>query len=420
MGSTVLTIEREKFKINGRYVYEEIVNANPKIQGTLMNMRCIQGIFDSENRMQFNRYGKNFDPDINTKELIAALPQWYEKGIRAITVGLQGGGNCFTIKGSDLQNNPFSSNGEIIKSDYLERLDQVIRACDQIGIVVIVSYFYCQNIEELKGSQAVINIVKGMTAYLNNQGYTNIIIEIANEYDLNVFSKMPIIKESQGMVALLNIAKQYAGDIPIGCSGQGGTLNQEVCEASDVILIHGNGESRTQLYNHIIKAKEYAPHKPIVINEDSQAIGQLTVCEELGVSWGYYNNMTKQEVPVCWEITKGEDQFFAWRLAHLIGIRQEEIPVEEQYYFQGFEPYMHHHNIRFPRIASLYPESINFVRFYKNDELEYVCYDECFTLKYCSNWKQLGVQTQDGDIWRAEIVLRDGSIKNLIKVVENK
>ncbi|MFI3238305.1 MAG: hypothetical protein R3Y47_09825 [Lachnospiraceae bacterium] len=420
MGKTFLTIEGSKFKMNGKLVYEELEGAKKEMHGMLMNQRFIQGIFDSKDRIQFERYGKSFNPDQNVKELIEALPEWYDKGLRAITVGMQGGGSCFTIPSKLLQNNPYSADGKYIDEAYLARLGRVIRACDEIGMVVIVSYFYCANLDELNGANAVIEIVKGMSTYLKEQGYTNVMIEIANEYSIKPFEQMPIIHEPQGMVALIRIAQECAGTIPVGSSGGGGQVNKEVCEASDVVIIHGNGESRTRLYNHIRETRSYSLDKPIIINEDSQAIGQLKVCEELQTSWGYYNNMTKQEPPTYWGITKGEDAFFAWRMADMIGITQDDIPLSDQYYFQGFEPHMHHKGMRYPRLAALYPESIDFVRFYQNGTLYYVCYDESFTVHFKSNWEQGGVMTQDGDVWKAEVVLRDGEVLVLEEIVKNE
>ena len=107
-------------------------------------------------------------------------------------------------------------------------------------------------------------------------------------------------------------------------------------------------------------------------------------------------------------------------MADMLGIKQCNIPVDEQYYFQGFEPHMHHNGIRFPRLASLYPESINYVRFYQNGEPVYTCYDESFTCNFISNWDQKGVQTKNGDRWEAEVVLRNGEIKHFMAIVENK
>jgi hypothetical protein len=161
----------------------------------------------------------------------------------------------------------------------------------------------------------------------------------------------------------------------------------------------------------IREVRSWDLNRPIVCNEDSQAIGQMAVTFATRTSWGYYNNMTKQEPPAEWGITRGEDQFFAHRMAAGIGIELPPLPVEEQYYLQGLEPEMTDHGQRWLRLASLHPERINFVEFYRNGELYYVSYDESFSVNFESNWRQGGVTVEsDNESWKAVIHLRSGEI----------
>ena len=87
-------------------------------------------------------------------------------------------------------------------------------------------------------------------------------------------------------------------------------------------------EKKTALwvYNMIRDIQSWDLNRPIVINEDSHAIGQMEVTYHTRTSWGYYNNMTKQEPPADWSVTKGEDTFFAHRMAEGIGIKLPPIP----------------------------------------------------------------------------------------------
>jgi hypothetical protein len=211
------------------------------------------------------------------------------------------------------------------------------------------------------------------------------------------------------MASLIDLARRESGGLPVGCSGAGGYSNREVAEASDVILIHGNGCSRQRFYNLVRRVQSWKLGRPIVCNEDSQAIGQLQVAFKTGVSWGYYNNMTKQEPPTDWSITQGEDTFFAHRLAEGLGIAVPAIPVEEQYYLQGLEPGWEYGGQRWVRLASLYPETVDSVDFYCNDELVYTAYDEPFSMYFYSNWRQGGwdVRPEDRE-WKAVVRLRDG------------
>jgi len=128
-------------------------------------------------------------------------------------------------------------------------------------------------------------------------------------------------------------------------------------------------------------------NKPIVCNEDSQAVGQLEVAYKTGTSRGYYNNMTKQEPPTAWSVMLEEDLFFAHRMAQGIGIELPEILADEQYHLQGLERDIQYEGQRWIRLANLYPKSINLVDFYRDNVLFYTAYDEPFTVNYISNWR---------------------------------
>lgn len=411
MSETTLSISGESFLINGKLTYSEIPGSSPDVHGLLMNSRFIQGIFDDKaDPSRFARWGRDsWDPEQHTDDLIAALPEWYRYGLRAFTVGFQGGGPCFTINNLTLNNNPFSEDGTTIDAAYLARMDRLIRAADEIGMVAIVSYFYGDQTRFLRDGKAVRNAVTTASNWLRDSGFTNVIVEVANEYDINQFTRHPILYYPEGTAALCDLARAESGGMPVGCSGGGGSHNREVAEASDVVLIHGNGTNRQRLYNMITNVRGWGLNRPIVTNEDSQAIGQMEVTYKTRTSWGYYNNMTMQEPPADWTVKPGEDQFFAYRMAKGLGIDVDDIPAEDQFVLMGLEPNMAYEGQRYVRLASLYPENINFVEFFRNSELYYVSYDEPFPVHYLSNWRQGGVESNVGDVWKAVIHMRDGS-----------
>lgn len=411
MSKTKLTIRGDKFDINGAPVYSEIPSAKPEALGLLMNARFIQGVFDdASDPRRFARYGfDRYDPDENTDRLIAALPQWHYYGLRAFTVGFQGGGSCYTLDNYSIVNNPYSADGTQIDAAYLSRMGRLIRAADALGMVVVVSLFYGAQMRFLQDDRAVKNAVKSASNWLRSEGFTNVIVEIANEFNVPDFKSHAICAAPQGEVELIGIAQRESGGMPVGTSMMGGFFDETVAQASDVILLHGNRQSRQFLYNEILKAKAIRPARPIVVNEDSQAVGQLGVTFKTGVSWGYYNNATKQEPPARWEILPGEDAFFAHRMADGIGIATEELPLEEQFYLAGTEPWATTNGKRWIRLASLYPETIDYVEFFRNGE--HVCYafDESFSVGFVSNWRQNGIDNIAGEaVWRAEAHLTDG------------
>ncbi len=416
--NTALSVKGDRFLINGKYTYCEIKDCPENNKGLLMNARFIQGVFDDElDPSRFDRFGKNFDPEANTDLLIEALPQWYAHGLRAFTVGLQGGGPCFTISNHTIKNSPYSPDGKSIDDAYLSRLYRLIEAADKIGMVVIVSLFYGDQVRFLKDDEAVKNAVTLVCNLLRDKGYTNLIIEIANEHDIDCLKPYPVLQTAEGMATLLALAREQSGGMPVGSSRLGGSFDKIVAEASDVIFIHGNGLTRHEYYQLIQRAKAIKPARPIVCNEDSQAISRIDVSVEHGASWGYYNNMTKQEPPTDWSITRGEDEFFAIRMAKSLGIKSEA--PQDEYYLQGLEKNATYEGKRWIRLAALYPEKIYKVEFYRNGKLFETAYDEPFSIGFIWTWLQTAVENiESGEEWKAIIHLIDGTTLERKVIVE--
>src|SRR5262249_35656078 len=92
---TALTTRGAAFYINGRPTYAGRSFNGKKVEGLLMNTRMVQGIFDDLNPETSSRWvypdTKKWDPDRNTTEFIAAMPEWKQYGVLAFTINLQGG-----------------------------------------------------------------------------------------------------------------------------------------------------------------------------------------------------------------------------------------------------------------------------------------------------------------------------------------
>lgn len=407
---TRLTIEGTKFKINNELVYSEIAGNSPQVHGLLMNARFIQGIFDDKaDPKRFARFGwDKWDPERHTDELIKALPEWYSYGMRAITVGLQGGMPVYTIENATIDNNPFSEDGKSVDPAYLGRLDRIIRAADEIGMVIIVSILYQGQSPRMKDGAAVRNAVRTVSRWLRDQGYTNIIIEVANEHVVGNFKNRPLISDPESVTTLMELAREVSGGIPVGCSGGGSEMIKEVALASDVVLIHGN-LSRRQRYSAFVKmVKSWTPDRPIVCNEDSPCFTNLDVAFDTDTSWGYYNNLSKQEPPVRWGIANAEDLFFARRMARGLGIKVPDLSEEEQYVLDGVTGPYELNGERWIRLTAEYPETINYVDFFQNGVKVDRAYQEPFFVNYVDTWTQTGSKTKKGDNWKAVVRLGNG------------
>lgn len=410
MGNTCVSIRGRNFYINDKPVYHEI-KRHPDSHGLLMNSRFIQGIFDdASDRTRFNRFNKTFDADANTEELIAALPKWYKYGLRAITIGIQGGFPVFSIEVRTIDNNPFGADGKHFNQAYAARLDKIIRAADAIGMVVIVNMLYWSQSLGFQNDDAIVSALKTAATFLKKGNYTNVIIDVANEYNIDMWDTLPIIQEPQSMRHLIELIRKESGGLLIGSSGGGGLIDQDVVDVSDVVLIHGNGLTRGEYYDFILKVQAMAPNKPILCNEDSPCISRLDIAMLTHTSWGHYDNFTKQEPPCDWGITKGQDLFFARRMARCLGIKLEKLPLEEQFYLQGLEAHTIWNGRRWIRLAAEFPEQVDYVDFYRNGEFVYRSYDEPYFLYRVTTWIQKPwITHEENDIWKAEVVLYDGT-----------
>ncbi|MBQ6505692.1 MAG: hypothetical protein IJI08_00035 [Clostridia bacterium] len=400
MSKTRYEICGQDFKINGQLTYSEIPGVNPAAKGLLFNARFIQGVFNDinpANKGVYDRFGKTFDPDENTRALIEALPAWYDAGLRAITVGLQAGGPIYSYTDwAVIETGAFSADGKEINPDTWRRMSEIIKAADEIGMLVIVSFFYQGQFQYFDGDAAAIEASKTACMALLELDYDNVIIEVANEYDtMRMHNKDTALGEHKNMAAWIRKIREWTGGRFAVGSSPAFRVNKEQVQASDLALIHGNQKRRQELHDLVRTVRMYAPDKPIVVNEDSPLFTQLEVAIDNHFSWGYYNTMTKQEPPCDWGITRGEDQYFAQRLAKVIGIKAETLP-EKDVYLQGFEPEMTIDDGRYIRVAAKNPELIDRVRFYEDGKQLDIAYAEPFMLYDKATWIQEPYYPGDG------------------------
>lgn len=415
MFKTSIAISGHQFMINGVPVYSDIPGSNPQVHGLLFNQRMIQGVFDDlGHRERYNQLAlQTFDPDANTDGLIAALPEWYSYGLRAITVCFQGGWPVGMCDVESIHNNPFGEDGLTLDCAYANRMDRVIRAADEIGMVVIVNILYWAQARRLRDGRAIMNAVRTACRFLKEHGYTNVLIDVANEYDIYGNEPHPLLHTDEGITALIALAQAESGML-VGSSGTGGKLEKEPALASDFVIIHGNDLSRGKMYDFLLRQKKITPDRPILCNEDSPCCTRVDVCTELGVSWGYYNNYTKQIPPCNWRVTEGEDLFFARRMARTIGLPVKPLEENEQFVLQGLAPEeAFSGGLHTMRLACEYPEKVDYVTFYRNGEKLYTSYDEPFMCYTESTWLGTPMRVQSGDRFQARIHLTDGTVRIL-------
>ena len=134
---TSVSIQGEQFQINGRPTYAGRRWNEKKIEGLLFNSRMVQAIFDDLNPETRSRWAypdtQQWDPDRNTREFLAAMPEWRSYGLLAITLNLQGGSPQGYSSKQPWINSAFTDDGAL-RPDYMTRLKLVLYRADELGI----------------------------------------------------------------------------------------------------------------------------------------------------------------------------------------------------------------------------------------------------------------------------------------------
>jgi len=155
---TEVSIRGEQFLINGKPTYAGRSYRGMRIEGLLMNVRAVQATFDDLNPQTRGRWaypdtGK-WDAGRNTREFVAALPEWRRNGVLAFTVNLQGGSPEGYSKDQPWENSAIDAEGNL-REAYMKRLAQVLDRADELGMVAIVGYFYFGQDQRVKDEAAV-------------------------------------------------------------------------------------------------------------------------------------------------------------------------------------------------------------------------------------------------------------------------
>ena len=279
---TRISVADSRWRLNGRVTYP-----GTRAEGLLMNVRMVNAVFEDTHRPEF-------DAEENAGEFTAKLPEYVAHGIRAFTINLQGGFPGY----EGAVNSAFKSDGSL-RMDYMQRVRRGIEACDRNGAAVILGCYYQRQDQVLMDEEAVRTGVINAVRWLGESGFTNVVLEIANEFNHSGFDH-PILKNPEGQVELIRLAKSIWPELPVSTSGLGdGRLPDNVCRASDFLLIHFNGTKLDDIPKRIEALKKYK--KPIVCNEDQKYGEQAASAAELsvqhGASWGFMHETVNQHFP---------------------------------------------------------------------------------------------------------------------------
>lgn len=336
---TVVSIVGDQFHINGQPTYAGRVWRGHKIEGLLLNSRMVQATFDDLNPETRSRWAYPdtgvWDAERNLNEFLAAMPLWRAHGLLAITVNLQGGSPQGYSREQPWHNSAFTSSGEL-RDDYRARMERVLAKADELGMVVILGYFYFGQDERLADEAAVIRAVDQATHWLLHTGYRNVLVEVNNE--CNVRYDHPILQPPRVHELIERVRQTTLNGrrLLVSTSYGGGKIPEpNVVAAADFLLLHGNGVSNPERIAAMVRETRAVEHyrpMPIVFNEDDhfhfdQPRNNFIAAVSEYAGWGYFDfRMTGesyaegfQSVPVNWGISSERKRGFFGLLSEMTG-----------------------------------------------------------------------------------------------------
>ena len=287
--------------------------------GKLMNIHLAQALFHDEWMRE-----QPFDPEGNTDAVIQALDFYKSHGVLMIDVSLQGAqaGYDKAVNGIERENiyrsgrergmyvSAFRPDGTL-KPEWLGRLESLLRAADQRDMLVNLMYFYQGQDEQFQSTAAIHRAAHNITDWLIAHNVRNVIVDVANEYDLpgpqwDFAGYIP-----QNIIPLIDEVREcfkhtgYA--LPIGASSDGRMRYPHSLEGQvDVLLIHGNGRDEKEKARRVVELKDVA--RPILMTEDDN--GRSSTVEHLAddlascdiffhraAGWGYLPWVQAQRFP---------------------------------------------------------------------------------------------------------------------------
>jgi hypothetical protein len=342
--ATNVAIAGNAFHINGKPTYPGRSFRGSKVEGQLFTSRMVNCIINDQNpetRGMWAWRDGPWDPERNTAEFIAALPLYRSRGLTSIAFNIQGGSPMGYGWNQPWHTSGYTPDGRLLP-DYRSRLLRVLDATDANGMVAVLGFFYVSATPALADEAAFIRASDEITDLVCDGGYTNVLIEVANEADISRWTAESIKPaRSHELVARVQSrskgrVKTAAGRLLVSTSfATAAPIPERLLQTADYVLYHGNGLATPQAVHaraKQIRATAGYRGQPLLINEDDHfdfdkpENNMLAAVEEYS-GWGYFDYRQIRErfedgyqsLPVDWGINSARKKGFFSLLAQVTG-----------------------------------------------------------------------------------------------------
>ena len=239
---TEVSIKDGDFYINNLITLKGKTYDGMWLEGLLPNSRMVQGTYDDLNPetrdlWKYPDTGK-WDADRNTNEFIEAMPEWKKHGLLAFTLNLQGGSPQGYSKEQPWINSAIKPDGSLDDA-FMKRLEKILDRADQLGMVVILGYFYFGQDERLQDEAAVINAVENVTNWLLDKNYRNILVEVNNESNVRYDHAILKPERVDELISLVKSMNRNGRRLLVSTSFGGSFIPVDnVLKVNDYVLVH--------------------------------------------------------------------------------------------------------------------------------------------------------------------------------------
>jgi hypothetical protein len=342
--ATTVSIAGNAFHINDKPTYAGRVYKGHKVEGQLFTSRMVNCIINDQNpetRGMWAYADGPWDPERNTNEFIAMLPVYRQHGLTSIAFNIQGGSPMGYGWHQPWHTSGYTPDGRLL-ADYRARLLRVLDAADKAGMVVVLGYFYVSATPALADEAAIIRATDEITDLVCDSGYTNVLIEVANECDISRWTD-DIIKPARSHELVARVQSRSAGKVKTKAGrllvstsfAAPPPLPGKLLQTADYVLYHGNGLATPDAIHakaREIRATPGYRGQPLLINEDDHFDfdkpdnNMLAAVEEYS-GWGYFDYRQIRErfqdgyqsLPVDWGINSVRKKGFFRLLAEVTG-----------------------------------------------------------------------------------------------------
>jgi hypothetical protein len=285
----------------GSTQWEETYRASEyqrRARGKLILIDAPQGLFEDEWLSE-----KPFDPAANTDALIAALDLYKKYGVLSVAVSLQGAdpgysadrngivrksGALFGSKEGALIS-AFQHDGSL-KPGWTGRLDKLLKAADDRGMFVKLTYFQPAQDEVLDSPEAIVAAAQNITRWLVAGDHRNVIIDVAAGWDVQgEWDHSEFIPRNVANLVTV-IREQFNGasfSLPIGAaSGPSMIYPVSLAQVCDLVLLDERGLKPDMVARRFAQMSDY--ERPLGVAVDAAKGLTLSAASfDKSASWTY-------------------------------------------------------------------------------------------------------------------------------------